>query len=637
MQSVILDFFVGIFKKLADYLPYSILGRVFFAFCDFVYSVLSGSIIGRFFRKTTNEQNIFEGSLFCRLLLLPVKIAEKLGKKVGDSYQSVRSESKFLYLIDNWSLITTKAYGAAFLPFGVIYGLLSLAMGQWNKTVLLISVIAILPGIVFFIADKSLLALFNGSSLLQSVVKIFCKKEEKEYNSLFSKNETAQIKSIIPSLITGAIFGILCAVLSPVVLLIPIGVIFLIVVFKYTHFGVFLTAIASPVLPTMVLAGLCILCFAVFLFRFIKEKNLKFLYSPLYVPTVVFAITYLIGTVTSLTFVSSAKILMLHLAFMIFYVVLYNYLKDEKTYKVITSLFVVMGGIIALYGLIQNFFGIMGTESWVDENMFQNIKMRVYSTFGNPNVLGEFLVLSIPLALAFTIRSEKTSHRIFYFCILAVMSACMILTWSRGAWLGIMLAIMIFLVLTDRRWLLCALIIVVVIPFIPVILNSNSAIIGRFTSIGNMADTSTAYRVSIWRSTIEIIKDHWISGIGPGSDAFSMVYQGYAASGAEFALHSHNLYLQLITELGIGGIIVFAALIISFLKISAQNIFVNNKNTLKSSISIACVSGIAGLLLQGLTDYIWYNYKLLLIFWIILAIGSASASDDVHKSGGVAK
>ena len=39
-----------------------------------------------------------------------------------------------------------------------------------------------------------------------------------------------------------------------------------------------------------------------------------------------------------------------------------------------------------------------------------------------------------------------------------------------------------------------------------------------------MEDGSTAYRVSIWMSTLSLIKDFWICGIGTGSDAFSLVY-----------------------------------------------------------------------------------------------------------------
>lgn len=635
MQSVICSFFVRKIKNLASYFPHSIIGKVFFAICNFIKAVLAGSFIGRAIKKNSNYKEILEGSLFCKIILLPVKIAEFIGKKISASYESARNSSKILYIVDNWHLISTRIYGLFLVTFGLMFGVLRFIFGSGTKIILLLSFLIVILGVLLCLINRSIKSLFKGSGVLKAVAGLFFEIEKKEHSPLFLNDDNIHIKGVIPTLAMGAVFGILAFLIGPADFAFAVfGTIFLILVLKYTYLAVFITVAAAPVLPTMALAGLCVLSAGSFLYRMIKDKNFKFIYSPLFIPTIIFAISYLVGTLTSYALVSSIKILMLHIAFMIFYVILYNSLKDEKAYKSILSFFVVMGGFIALYGIIQNILGITGTESWVDENMFQDIKLRVYSTFGNPNVLGEYLVLLIPLSMAFVLRSERPVHKLVYFCIFAIMAVCMILTWSRGAWLGIMLAVMIFLVLTDKRWLLCALLIVVAIPFVPALLNSGSAIIGRFTSIGNMADSSTAYRVSIWRSAIDIIKDYWIGGIGPGSDAFSLIYKNYAASGADFALHSHNLYLQLITELGISGIVVFVMLILRFVKMTAKSYITENRKTLKSSVSIACLAGISGLLLQGLTDYIWYNYKLVLIFWIVLAIGSASVSENTSKGGG---
>ena len=129
--------------------------------------------------------------------------------------------------------------------------------------------------------------------------------------------------------------------------------------------------------------------------------------------------------------------------------------------------------------------------------------------------------------------------------------------------------------------------------------------------------------------------DFWLSGIGPGSNAFSLVYQKYAASGVSYALHSHNLFLQLLAELGIGGFFVFIALILKYVKSSVQTLLYENKKSLRGTVTSASMAGILGLLLQGLTDYVWYNYKILLIFWIVLAISTSKShthmKEAVHK------
>ena len=33
------------------------------------------------------------------------------------------------------------------------------------------------------------------------------------------------------------------------------------------------------------------------------------------------------------------------------------------------------------------------------------------------------------------------------------------------------------------------------------------------------------------------------------------------------------------------------------------------------------IAGIFGFLLQGMFDYVWYNYRVFLIFWMIIGIG----------------
>ena len=55
-------------------------------------------------------------------------------------------------------------------------------------------------------------------------------------------------------------------------------------------------------------------------------------------------------------------------------------------------------------------------------------------------------------------------------------------------------------------------------------------VIQRFTSIGDLGDSSTPYRVSIWMGSLAMLKDYWLCGIGPGTEAFNMVYPiyGYA-------------------------------------------------------------------------------------------------------------
>lgn len=66
--------------------------------------------------------------------------------------------------------------------------------------------------------------------------------------------------------------------------------------------------------------------------------------------------------------------------------------------------------LVAGYGVYENYFGALLTI-WQDTEMFGDIAGRVTSTFGNPNVLGEYLIMAIPFALAMLLTGEKRSGR----------------------------------------------------------------------------------------------------------------------------------------------------------------------------------------------------------------------------------
>lgn len=625
MQSVIYCFFAGFLKKIGCLFEYSLLAKVFYAVCSFIQNTVSDSVIGRFFTKEIDSHACFRASVFGKVLSFPVFLAEKISSKVGPFAESITNSSSIIYFIDNWELISIRIYGVGAVAFSLFFTAIRLILNRVTAAALAVGAVTFIIGVIMILINRSLKSIFKGSLVLKSIGGLFSETASGTHSKLFLDDDSISVKGSFSSVIVGLILAVLfCVVPSTVLLLSLGGAAAALMILKYTSFGVFIVAVSSPILPTMLLAGLCGLCVLSLALRLLTDKTYKPVFSPLYGLCGIFALSYFMGTLGSFSFFSSAKIFMLYIMFILFYVTAVNVLKDKKVYTALLTAFVLIGGLCALYGVMQNFLGFVSTDSWVDKNMFENIRIRVYSTFDNPNVLGEYLVLLIPLTLALVARSKKTAHKLIYFAVLCIMAMCLVFTWSRGAWLGAMLAVMIFLVAMDKRWALCALLIIIAIPFAPVILGSHSAVIGRITSIGNTADTSTAYRISIWRSSIGIIKDFWLGGIGPGSDSFSFVYQKYAASGAKFAHHSHNLFLQLAVELGIGGLLAFIALIIKFIKSSVITLARGREKTLYNAVVIAGTSGIIGLLFQGMTDYIWYNYKMLLVFWIVLALTSAA-------------
>ena len=119
-----------------------------------------------------------------------------------------------------------------------------------------------------------------------------------------------------------------------------------------------------------------------------------------------------------------------------------------------------------------------------------------------------------------------------------------------------------------------------------------------------------------------MLEDFWVCGIGVGEEAFRNIYPIYALAGVEVAPHAHNLYLQIAVELGMFALIVFLA----FIFLYAQFSFSFCKSAMSHSNRKICLGifcGILAFLIQGLTDYVWYNYRVFLLFWMIVGLGVA--------------
>ena len=144
-----------------------------------------------------------------------------------------------------------------------------------------------------------------------------------------------------------------------------------------------------------------------------------------------------------------------------------------------------------------------------------------------------------------------------------------------------------------------------------------------FTSIGNLTDNSTSYRVYIWMGTLAMLKDYWMCGIGPGDAAFNLVYPKYSYSGI-VAPHAHNLFLQIVCDAGVVALVVFVLLLFHYFR-DLCAAFCREKDPFSRLYQTAAVSGIAGFLVQAMTDYSFYNYRVLLLFWAWLALGALLA------------
>jgi len=401
-------------------------------------------------------------------------------------------------------------------------------------------------------------------------------------------------------------------------------------IFLHSFVWCALAAVLAPLLPTMAVLGLALAGCASVLLRLLHERERTLLHLPLGVPVALYAACYLVGTLTSVSVRESLLIGVLTIAFIFFSLALFHSADTREQLDLLTALMVTAGAAVSCYGILQYIFK-WGYQSaaWVDEDMFSSIRFRVSGTLQNPNMLGQYLILMIALGGAKLLSAKGTWRRLYYLACCGAMCLCMILTYSRGAWLGLLFAGAAFFLLWQPR-------LVVLVPFALLGLFAvlPDTVVSRFTSIGNLADQSTSYRVNIWLGTIKMLRDgYWLTGIGPGEAAFNRIYPFYSYE-AIIAPHSHNLFLQIVCDAGIAALIVFLWVLLRYFRMLCGAL---RRETDGASrlLQIGFLSGVLGFLVQAMTDYSFYNYRVMLLFWAYLGLGALSARRGELPEGGL--
>jgi hypothetical protein len=298
-------------------------------------------------------------------------------------------------------------------------------------------------------------------------------------------------------------------------------------------------------------------------------------------------------------------------------------------------LLTVSGAFVALYGIYQNFTLGFTAAKWIDVTSNPDISVRVFATFGNPNIFGQYLIMVMPLTfiLIFLRRSWLT----ILGCGTAflLMGAALALTYSRGSWLAFAFAMVILATFISRRLLVTGLILVVLsIPYIP------DQIITRLSTLANpAADSSANYRLQMWDSAFSMIRDYWLTGIGYDQTTFLKVYADYMQPSV-LVYHFHNIYLMSFVT---GGILLAASLLIMLyqaVRTSIVGLFRNaGRNRASSLIIKGAAAALIAIAVAGLSEDVWRNYRVDFMFWIVLAIISASYNttrDDLADDGGSA-
>jgi len=280
---------------------------------------------------------------------------------------------------------------------------------------------------------------------------------------------------------------------------------------------------------------------------------------------------------------------MAHIAVIAIYFIILGVLDTQRKFAIFIISFILANAFIALYGL--NVYFIKGQE-------LDNLAMGGFVAGAD-----DFAVVMnavIPFVY-FLYQSEKLNKKKLFYAILTIIFVtAVICAFSRGGWvslIGMLFLILLFSKYKTRTMIVIFLAFLVVLNIVP------NEFYDEFNTISSETSTASG-RFELWWAAFQMFLDHPILGVGMSN--FPSMYGRFYIPDNPHSYHwltVHSVYFQLISEMGLVGLLSFLFIVYWAIK---DNLLImrklkehNQTNSFSYAISQALIVSILGYLLGG--------------------------------------
>lgn len=306
-------------------------------------------------------------------------------------------------------------------------------------------------------------------------------------------------------------------------------------------------------------------------------------------------------------------------------------LRSPRLRSWIIVLYLHVSLIVSVYGLRQWFFGATALATWVDPESPLSKTTRVYSYLGNPNLLAGYLLPAVIFSLVAIFAWQSWLKKALALTMLIVNTACLILTFSRGGWIGLVVAVLVVMALLVywksvemppfwRTWALPIVLGGLIGILLLAVIFVEPVQVRVLSIFADRKDSSNNFRRNVWDAVFEMIRDRPIFGIGPGHNSFNKVYPLYQRP-RYTALSAYSILFEVTVETGFVGLACFLWLII--VTFNTALLQVRRLRQLRSTEGFWLIGAIAillGMLAHGTVDTVWYRPEVNTLWWLIVAL-----------------
>jgi putative inorganic carbon (HCO3(-)) transporter len=351
-------------------------------------------------------------------------------------------------------------------------------------------------------------------------------------------------------------------------------------------------------------------------------------------PIAIFVFIGFLSTLTSVSFLLSLDGFFFKLAELIMtYFMVVEVLSDRKKVGRMLKAMLLIMPLVIIDGFYQFATGVDFIRHYPPCNG------RMQASFHSPNDFAGWLVVMTPLALSlacfrggnwpdFSGRSGwlKKMVRPALCTLTVLLTVCLILTYSRGAWIAFLVSIVFLGVLCYRKLLLILAPVMAALPFIV-----SHSIKERAVSLMELADTGVLVRLQVWKGVLNIIRDFPLTGCG--LNTYTIVAPKYKIFEGFFECYPHNAYLHMAVESGILGLAAFIWVMFALFKgvLAARK---KISDGFLRALLMGLLAGLLGFLVHSCFDTNFYALKLGVLMWFVIGLIVAVQRTALRESRG---
>ena len=263
--------------------------------------------------------------------------------------------------------------------------------------------------------------------------------------------------------------------------------------------------------------------------------------------------------------------------------------------------------------------------------------LRPSGTMHHPNVMGSYLVYCLPIFFSAVLMKKNLLSKIPFYVTLAVGLYCLLLSYSRGGWMGFALAVLSILLVAVFKKIIQAKTLVSIFLLIMILIGIFFPLWTPFMSrLTKPDDAATTSRITMLKQSYIMVKTHLLFGVGLGNYAeVGVNYLPDRSEAIRLVPKSivHNRYAVQMAETGVIGLLLFVWLLFRIAKQAFKNVETTDPDI--QAIALGLFGGLLGIMLAMMFDHFTDNSRSIM-FWfftgLIAALGHHFSSAKTLKA-----